>query len=105
VSIDPPANTLMSRDPELARRVVDVVSEGLTNAVRHASARTVTLTISSFGMAGVEVDVSHPGVLVPGESGQGSAVLDGACEEWARTTDGAQVTLECRLTSRAMSAA
>ncbi|MGA1481682.1 MAG: hypothetical protein ACO38N_11495 [Candidatus Nanopelagicales bacterium] len=45
VSIDHQADALMSSDPELARRVVDVVSEGLTNAVRHASARTATLTI------------------------------------------------------------
>jgi signal transduction histidine kinase len=105
VSIDAQADALMSRNPELARRVVDVVSEGLTNAVRHASARTVTLTISSVGIAGVEVEVSHRGVLVAGVTGQGSAVLDAACEQWSRTTDGARVTLECRLASRAMTAA
>ena len=105
VSIDHQAAALMSRDPELARRIVDVVSEGLTNAVRHASARTVSLAISSVGTAGVDVVVSHPGVLVAAVSGQGSAVLDAACEEWSRTTDGALVTLACRLTSRAMSAA
>ncbi len=105
VSIDAQAEGLMSSDPELARRVVDVVSEGLTNAVRHASARTVSLAISSVGIAGVDVEVSHPGVLVAGGNGQGSAVLDGACEEWSRTTDGARVTLECRLASRAMTAA
>jgi signal transduction histidine kinase len=105
VSIDHQADALMSSDPELARRVVDVVSEGLTNAVRHASARTVTLVICSVGTAGVDVEVTHPGVLVPGASGQGSAVLDGACEQWSRTTDGARVILECRLASRAMTAA
>ena len=105
VSIDTEAEALMSSDAELARRVVDVVSEGLTNAVRHASARAVTLTISSAGVGGVDVEVSHPGLLVPGASGQGSEVLDGACEEWSRTTDGARVTLECRLASRAMTAA
>jgi signal transduction histidine kinase len=105
VSIDSQAEALMSSDSELARRVVDVVSEGLTNAVRHASARTVSLAISSVRAAGVKVEVSHPGVLAAGVSGQGSAVLDDACDEWSRTTDGARVMLECRLASRAMTAA
>jgi signal transduction histidine kinase len=105
VSIHPQAEALMSSDPDLARRVVDVVSEGLTNAVRHASARTVTLRVLAVGTASVKVEVSHPGVLVPGASGQGSEVLNVACEEWSRWADGARVTLACRLTSRAMTAA
>jgi signal transduction histidine kinase len=105
VSIDTRADALMSSDPELARRVMDVVSEGLTNAVRHASARTVRLAISSAAAASVEVEVAHPGVLASGASGQGSGVLDAACEEWSRRADGARVTLECRLASRAMTAA
>jgi signal transduction histidine kinase len=105
VSIDAQADALMSRDRDLARRVVDVVSEGLTNAVRHASARTVILTISSLAAAGIDIVVSHPGVLVAGVSGHGSVALDGACDEWSRTTDGARVILECRLACRAMTAA
>jgi len=84
VSIDPQAEALMSSDEEFARRVVDVVSEGLTNAVRHASARTVTVWVSARSMTGVEVEVSHPGVLTPGSRGQGSEVLDEACDEWSR---------------------
>ena len=105
VSIDSQADALMSSDADLARRVVDVVSEGLTNAVRHASARTVNLAISSIGTAGVDVKVSHPGVLVHGAVGQGSAVLDEVCQDWSRRAEGVHVTLDCRLTSRAMSAA
>jgi signal transduction histidine kinase len=105
VSIDPQSEALMSTDPDLARRVVDVVSEGLTNAVRHASVRAVSLKIRAWGTTGIEMVVSHPGVLARGASGQGSAVLDEACDDWSRGADGTTVTLSCRLTTRTLSAA
>lgn len=105
VSIDSQAEALMSSDADLARRVVDVVSEGLTNAVRHASARTVTVWVSARSMTGVEVEVSHPGVLTPGSRGQGSEVLDEACDEWSRTESEGNVRLVGQVVSRQLSIA
>jgi signal transduction histidine kinase len=100
VLIDPQSQALMSSDSELARRVVDVVSEGLTNAVRHASARTVSLTIRALGIMGMEVEVSHPGVLGPGVIGQGSAVLDEVCQEWSRAESDGHVRLIGRVVNQ-----
>ena len=102
---DPQSQALMSADPDLARRVVDVVSEGVTNAVRHGSARSVSVAIGPAGQVGIDVEVCQPGALTPAIRGQGSQVLDRACTHWSRSAEGPEVSLRCRLKTRAMSPA
>jgi hypothetical protein len=56
-------------------------------------------------MTGVEVEVSHLGVLTPGSRGQGSEVLDEACDEWSRTESEGYVRLVGQVVSRQLSIA
>lgn len=97
LEVDPHSQVLMASDPDLALRVVDVVSEGLTNAVRHASARSVRVVVASADTEAVEVSVVHAGALSPGPSGQGSEVLDACSDEWSLDVVEGQVVLVARM--------
>lgn len=80
--------------PATRSGVVDVVAEGLTNAVRHGGARHVTVRIAPEGEDRVEVEVVDDGSgMGPGEPGMGSAMLDEVAAWWSldATPDG------CRL--------
>ncbi|ODA90954.1 hypothetical protein ATY41_07800 [Leifsonia xyli subsp. xyli] len=57
------------RDPVRAETVVDAISEGLANAVRHGDGTQVTLEVRPQGPAGVAVVVTSGGVLT--EAGPG----------------------------------
>lgn len=55
--VDTPAWDVMATDPERGRLLVDLISEGLTNAVRHASGRSVSLQVSaSDGILSVRIE-------------------------------------------------
>jgi len=97
VSIDPQSEALMSSDPDLARRVVDVVSEGLTNAVRHSTTREVAVQITAPATDMVCVELSHPGVLRPGEAGLGGETLDQRCTSWSLVGEHHRVALTALL--------
>jgi len=102
LSMDDGAAAFMGRDPDLAGRVVDVVSEGLTNAVRHASVRTVRIDVREVPPGLIALDVVNAGRLDRTQHGQGSRVLDERCESWSLTADGDSVRLSARLISRAL---
>jgi hypothetical protein len=101
LSIDDGADALMRQDLDLTARVVDVVSEGLTNAVRHNSVRTVLVDVRGTHPGLIAVDVVNAGRLDRTQHGHGSQVLDERCESWSLTADGDSVRLSARLISRA----
>ena len=100
LSMDDGADALMRQDRDLAGRVVDVVSEGLTNAVRHASVRTVQVAVRGTQPGLIAVDVVNAGRFDRTQHGQGSQVLDERCESWSLTAEGDSVRLSARLSSR-----
>lgn len=59
---EPAAWAALDAHPALLDRAVDVVAEGLTNAVRHGSAREVTLSVTSHDGA-VVMRIGSPGTL------------------------------------------
>ena len=105
VVVDDAASTAMKSDPDLQERVIDVVSEALTNAVRHAAARRVTLKVTSPPPDRISVDVRHQGSLTPGASGQGGATLSDRCETWSLTSSGDTVRLVAEFAPRRRQAA
>jgi signal transduction histidine kinase len=100
LSMDDGADALMRQDCDLAGRVVDVVSEGLTNAVRHASVRSVLVAVRGMQPGLIVVDVVNAGRLDRAQHGHGSQLLDERCESWSLTPEGDSVRLSARLTSR-----
>jgi len=59
---EPAAWAALDAHPALLDRAVDVVAEGLTNAVRHGSAREVTLSVTAHDGA-VVMRIGSPGTL------------------------------------------
>jgi anti-sigma regulatory factor (Ser/Thr protein kinase) len=78
-----------------------VVSEGMTNAVRHAAAREVRICVSEAVPGLIAVDVAHRGRLERLGQGQGSAGLDERCESWALQSEGDGIRLSARIGSKA----
>ena len=91
VVVDDAASMAIKRNPDVQGRVIDVVSEALTNSVRRASARRVTLDLTSVPPDRISVDVRHRGSLTPGASGQGGATLSDRCETWSMKSSGGVV--------------
>ena len=105
VRVDDAAAKAMDNDPDLQERVIDVVSEALTNAVRHAAARRVTLDVAALPPDRISLDVRHQGSLALGASGQGGATLSDRCETWSLTSSGDTVRLVAEIAPRSHQAA
>ena len=58
----PDAWATLDADPALVDRAVDVVAEGLTNAVRHGTGRTIELSITALP-DGIDLRIGSPGTL------------------------------------------
>ena len=58
----PDAWTTLDADPALVDRAVDVVAEGLTNAVRHGTGRSIELSITALP-DGIDLRIGSPGTL------------------------------------------
>jgi len=58
----PDAWATLDADPALVDRAVDVVAEGLTNAVRHGTGRSIELSITALP-DGIDLRIGSPGVL------------------------------------------
>lgn len=64
VQAAPDAWATLDADPDLVDRTVDVVAEGLTNAVRHGSGGAIELSIDACP-GGIDLRIGSPGTLSP----------------------------------------
>jgi signal transduction histidine kinase len=93
VRIDDEAWATIALDPSKGALLVDLISEGLTNAVRHASAKTLTLEVSADG-TGLNVRVITPGLpKVTGSAGLGLQTLRERGAATVNNCDQRQATL------------
>ena len=108
ISLAPTAMTLLSTDPDLSEAALTVVSEALTNAVRHGQPGTIQVKVEteeSSGESEVVISVTNPGTLaqpVTNASGEPAASLGlqriGAlAPSWSLTENSGQVTLRASL--------
>lgn len=75
---------LLDGAPATRTAVVDVVAEGLTNAVRHGAARAADVHIGMMGGDRIEVRVSDDGTGArAGSRGMGSDLFDGVTCGWS----------------------
>lgn len=90
---DPEASGMLSEDTGLRTRVIDVLSEALTNVVRHGDARRAWVTIRAEGNQTMLLMVRNPGRLTESSLGLGSEEMSERCVEWSRTQEDAMVVL------------
>lgn len=90
----------LEREPELRLRVVDVLSEALTNVVRHGAERRAEILIAHDDQGRITLRVSNPGTLTEGNVGLGSQQMDEKCVEWSRSQEGELVVVHALLVAR-----
>ena len=86
-------------DAALLEAVVDVLAEGLTNAVRHGSGPSVSVSLHS-GATGIAVDVQSQGHLRPqGNGGLGMQTIASSAQSWSLVERAGVVHLSVTLAS------
>lgn len=97
VEVDAEVWEVLDQDPAALDAVVDVVAEGLTNAVRHGDGPQINI-VMAIDAGFVTVRVTSIGSLVHGaQAGFGSEVLSDAASHWALAAEGDQVHLTTRI--------
>lgn len=92
------ASEALERDPSLALAAVEIVREGIVNAVRAGAADRVDVTLSVHGLDLVIVVVDDgDGLMGQGPPGAGTRLLEDACLEWTRRDSGAGTVLRAVL--------
>ena len=99
VTLDSAAHADLAVDSAAAERVVEIVREGLSNAIRHGHAREVHIDVVTDGGGAVDVSIRDDGAWTSrAGTGLGSALLDEWCLTWERQRTGAGGTLlQCQV--------
>jgi len=97
--VDPDLWAELDSDPHLREAVVDVLAEGLTNAVRHGSGPSVQVVMSMTSM-GVDVAILSQGHLRQhAQSGLGMQTIASSAQSWALEERAGVVQLSVSLVS------
>ena len=93
--IDPQLLESLEADLDTATCLIEVATEGVSNAVRHGAARSIAIDISapSDEIARIEIRDDGRGLGGNQEPGLGSAMLDQICLEWHRDAHAGGVIL------------
>jgi signal transduction histidine kinase len=101
VDCSPEVSPLLAVDAEMRGRVIDVLSEALTNVVRHGDVRRAGVTITAESEQTILLMVRNPGRLTQRSLGLGSEEMTERGVEWSRTQEGEMVVLRASLSSAA----
>jgi signal transduction histidine kinase len=99
LNVDELAAQALEADIRLRSQVVSIVSEALTNAVRHGSGSTIYVNVTD-GSAVLSITVTHDGELQTGESGLGLSEIDRIAESWELAQQGERVVLHAEVGRR-----
>ncbi len=103
VDCAPEVAPLLAEDADLRGRVIDVLSEALTNVVRHGDERRASVRIGMDRDRAILLVVRNPGRLDVRLEGLGSEEMTERCADWSRTQEGSDVVLRASLESAARS--
>lgn len=98
IEVSDDAAVALDQRPASAQAVVEIVREGITNAVRAGGANRVAATVSCLdGTLRVLVVDDGSGVTGDEPGGAGSRMLDDVCLLWSRTSDPSGTILDARV--------
>ena len=101
IDIDSPAQRACALDSTAAESVVEVVRDGITNAIRHGGAQALQVTINVDAEEIVVVVVDDGSFTASTNMGLGTSILDNTCASWSRERSVAGGTiLTCRVATR-----
>jgi nitrate/nitrite-specific signal transduction histidine kinase len=83
-------------DSSAAQAVMEVVSEGVSNAVKHSQAKEVHLTITQASPVSVNVDLQHASMNSSAQStnsGLGTQIMNQLTLSWSFNIDGGKAQL------------
>ena len=100
VNVMPSAGNAMDQDSLAAHSLLQVLSEGVTNAVRHGDANSVRATVEAQANY-LLLTLRDDGVpaLSSGASGSGTRIYEANCADWSLTFD-STTTLQARIAWR-----
>lgn len=86
--LQPGACLILENDPASCQAVIEVVTEGVLNAVKHGNASSITLNIRDSN-EDVLITVWNDGLSIPDsmQPGYGSGSFDELCASWSLTAD------------------
>lgn len=88
VTVTPEAESALDQDPLAAHSLVQVLSEGVTNAVRHGDADSVRATVEMEpGYLSLTVMDDGSPSQTTSVPGTGTRILDANCADWSLTFD------------------
>lgn len=102
-TVDPATWQVLAQYPELAERVSRLLSEALTNALKHGTFGPVTVLVTSHADATVEVVVRNPGDLGhhPGDgAGLGVRIMRGLSDELELSAAAGEVVVRAVVSER-----
>ena len=76
----------LESDTDTTTCLIEIASEGVSNAIRHGMAKHVIVSISELSPIKIRLDVLDDGggIAISAQPGLGSAMLDQICLEWSR---------------------
>jgi signal transduction histidine kinase len=101
-AIDPKVVSAISPSASEFESIVELVREGMGNAVRHAKAKTIDLTISESSPNVIEILLINDGgeLAATAPQGLGSRLYDQVATSWTLTSNGGHTTLRAILDLR-----
>jgi signal transduction histidine kinase len=90
----------LTADTSAAQAVMEVVSEGVSNAVKHSHAQKVHLTIAQAGSVSVKVELKHAveeSSVVSTSTGLGTQILNQLTLNWSFTQDNGTALLQAEI--------
>lgn len=98
IDMEPAAVAVCRQEFDAAEQVVEIIREGISNAIRHGRAREVRVSVARLS-ATLSIEVRDDGTpLEPAHPGLGSAMLDEMCLAWSRSRlPGGGTLLRCEI--------
>jgi signal transduction histidine kinase len=101
IDISTSSAVALANDSSATQAVVEIVSDGISNAVKHANAKTSTVEVLPGDGSSFIVRVSNPATEIHKPSrGLGTMVLDQLAICWSLENASGQTTLEAKLALR-----
>jgi hypothetical protein len=102
VRISPAASDDLAANPTAAQCALEVIREGINNAVKHGKPRNMEVQVDAEMPGGLAVRVSNDGTRVANRRrpGFGSAILDQLSSEWEITAAADRVVLRALVSTR-----